>query len=188
MLVLDLIRYGVFGVLVVGGAAAVGSWAVTTRRINPFSRTARFIRSTTDPMLDPVERWLLTRGGNPQSAPWWMLGIIIGGGIAVITVSQWLATTVLRAGAAAKAGPRGVLGLGVYYGGQLIILALIVRVIGSWFGAGRYNPWMRLPHLLTDWIMTPLRRMIPPFGMLDLTPIFAYVALRIMIAILLRII
>jgi len=31
-------------------------WAVRTRRINPFSRVARFFRGRVDPLMAPVER------------------------------------------------------------------------------------------------------------------------------------
>lgn len=188
MPILDLIRYIVFAIFVLSAAVAFGSWAVTTRRVNPFSSAARFIRSTTDPILVPFERWLLQRGGNPQNAPWWLLGVAIVGGIIVITVTQWLGATLMRAGAAASQGPRGIIRLVVSYAGRLIIYALIARVIGSWFGLGRFNRWMRPAYRLTDWIVEPLRRIIPPFGRIDITPIVAWILLQVMLSIVMRMI
>ena len=188
MPILDLIRYIVFGIFVLSAAVAFGSWAVTTHRISPFSSAARFIRSTTDPILVPFEHWLLQRGGNPQNAPWWLLGVAIVGGIIVITVTQWLGVTLMRAGAAASQGPRSIIRLVVYYAGQLIIIALIARVFGSWFGLGRFNRWMRPAYRLTDWIVEPLRRIIPPFGRIDITPIVAWLLLQVMLSIVLRMI
>ncbi|KPK09185.1 MAG: hypothetical protein AMS20_00910 [Gemmatimonas sp. SG8_28] len=67
-----------------------------------------------------------------------------------------------------------MLQLVVYYGSQLLLLALILRVIGSWFGIGRFNRWMRPAYVLTDWIVEPLRRVVPPIGMFDLTPLVAW--------------
>lgn len=185
---LELIRYAVLGLFVLSTAAALGSWAVTTRRISPFGRTAQLIRKTTDPIFEPMERWLVRRGKNPQHAPWWLVGITVVAGILVITLSDWAVGTFVRGGAALRAGPRAVIRLLVYYAGQLVILALIVRVIASWFGKGRYNPWIRPAYLLTDWIVEPLRRIVPPIGMFDITPIIAWVVMQVLLSIVLRII
>jgi uncharacterized protein YggT (Ycf19 family) len=68
----------------------------------------------------------------------------------------------------------------VYHATQLILLALIVRVIGSWLGVGRHNRWMRPAYILTDWLVEPpLRRIIPPFRMIDVTPIIAWFLLLV---------
>src|SRR3989338_1021846 len=86
---LDLLRYTVFAAFAASAVIAVGSWAVRTRRISPFSGAARLIRSLTDPIINPMERWVHRRGGNPQHAPGWLLGIVVVGGILLITVAQW---------------------------------------------------------------------------------------------------
>jgi len=69
-----------------------------------------------------------------------------------------------------------------------LIIALIVRVIGSWFGKGRFNRWMRPAYRLTDWIVEPLRRFVPPIGMIDITPLVAWLLLQIGLGIVLRVI
>ena len=53
----------------------------------------------------------------------------------------------------------------------------INAVFSSWFGAGRYNKWIRWSYQLTDWLVEPLRRALPPFGMFDLSPLAAYFVL-----------
>lgn len=179
---LDLLRYAVFAAFVASTLIALGSWAVRTRRISPFSGAARLIRTLTDPVINPMERWMLQRGGNPQNAPWWLLGLVVVAGILLITVSQWLVVQLGRASYAAGAGPRGVLRLIVYYLGQLVLIALIVRVIGSWFGVFRFNRWMRPVYALTDWIVEPLRRIIPTIGMIDITPLVAWIVIRVVLS------
>lgn len=185
---LELLRYVVFAAFVVSGVIAVGSWAVRTRRINPFSGGARLIRTLTDPVINPMERWVHRRGGNPQHAPWWLLGVVVVGGILLVTVAQWLVAQFARASFATNAGPRGLVRLAVYYAGQLVLIALIVRVIASWFGAFRFNPWMRPVYVLTDWMIKPLRRIIPPIGMIDITPLVAWIVLRVVLSWLMRIV
>lgn len=184
---LDLLRYAVFAAFVASALIALGSWAVRTRRISPFSGLARLIRTLTDSIIDPTERWVLQRGGNPQNAPWWLLGAAVVGGIVLITLAQWLAAMGARVSFAAQTGPRGLLRLVVYYAGQVVLIALIVRVIASWFGLGRYNRWMRPFYALTDWIVEPLRKIIPPFGMIDISPLVAWIGLRIALSLVMRV-
>ena len=181
MHVLEIIRYVVLGLFAVSAVAAVGSWAVTTQRINPFSSFARFIRSTTDPLLEPIERWQVRRGGNPQSAPWYLLGIFTVGGIAIIAGSEWIAVTMARTGLAVRSGPRGVLSLLLYYAAQIVSIAIVARVIGRWVGMGRYHRWMRYAYTLSDWIMLPLRRVVPPVSRFDITPLVALLLLQIVV-------
>jgi uncharacterized protein YggT (Ycf19 family) len=62
--------------------------------------------------------------------------------------------------------------------------AIIVRVIGSWLGAGRHTKWMRPAFLLTDWIIQPIARRLPNLGMIDLSPFAAYLVLMLIRALL----
>ena len=175
----ELFRLTVFAFFALTAAVALGSWAIRTRRINPFSTFGQTIRKVTDPILAPIETWQLRRGGNPQNAGWWLLGIGLIGGIVGVTVVDWLGVQLMRTAGAASTGPRGILRLFVYYATQLLLLALLIRVVGSWFGAGRYNRWVRWAYTLTDWIVEPLRKIIPPFGMIDFTPLIAWFAILI---------
>ncbi len=177
---LALLRDVVFAAFLVASFVAFGSWAVRTRAINPFGLLARAIRRLSDPIIDPIERWQLKRGGNPQNAPWWLLGGVVVGGIVLVSGSQWLAGQLARASYAARMGPRGLLRLGVYYAFQLVIIALVVRVIGSWVGLFRYNRWIRWAYFLTDWIVEPLRRVVPTIGMIDITPLVAWFLLLLL--------
>jgi YggT family protein len=182
---LDAIRFLAFGVFLATGAVAVGAWAVRTRRISPFGKSARYIRRVTDPVLDPVERWLLQRGANPQNAEWWLLGGAVVAGILVITIGQWLLTQFRVVSGASGAGLGGLVKLSIYYAGQLVSIALLVRVFGSWFGATRHTRFMRPVYFLTDWIVEPLRRIIPPLGMIDISPFVAWFVVQILTSLLL---
>lgn len=182
----DIVRLCVLALASAGTVIALGSWAVTTRRINPLSRPARAIRRLSDPILLPLERWMVRRGQNPQNAPWWLLGLVIAGSIAVLTAAGWLLETAARLVAAGQSGPRSLIRLLIYLAAQLILFSLIVRVVASWFGGGRSSRWLRPAYRLTDWIVEPLRRFIPPIGIIDITPLVAWFLLQIVLTVIMR--
>ncbi|MDH3619716.1 MAG: YggT family protein [Gammaproteobacteria bacterium] len=68
---------------------------------------------------------------------------------------------------------------------RLFVFAIVIRVILSWISPGTYNPATALIHSLTDRVLRPFRRFIPPLGGLDLSPLAAIIlitALTIVIA------
>ena len=71
-MLLTLIRYAVFAVLVLCTLAAVGSWLVRTRRVNPFKPLGRFLKQSSEPLIRPVEARVYRWGGNPVNAPVWL--------------------------------------------------------------------------------------------------------------------
>jgi YggT family protein len=184
---IQIIRYAVFAVFVAGAAVALAGWAVRTRAVNPFSGLGRALRGLSEPFVRPMEHWLVKNGHNPQNAPLWIFGITLVGGILVITTATWMIRQISFASSSASSG-RGIFRLVVYYAGNLILLALIVRVIASWFGQFRYAKWMRPVYLLTDWIIKPLQKIIPPIGMIDITPMIAWFGVQILLGLIMRMI
>ncbi|HDP89016.1 MAG TPA: YggT family protein [Thioalkalivibrio sp.] len=72
----------------------------------------------------------------------------------------------------------------VRLGVWIFIAAIFVGVIISWVAPGTRNPVGALAASLTEPLMRPLRRVIPPFGMIDITPMIAililFIALRVL--------
>lgn len=60
---------------------------------------------------------------------------------------------------------------------KLFVFAILIRVLLSWLSPGNYNPAIGIISAITDPILRPIRRLIPPLGGLDLSPLFAMVAL-----------
>jgi YggT family protein len=60
---------------------------------------------------------------------------------------------------------------------RVLDLALLLRVVFSWINANPYNSVVRLIHDITEPILAPLRRYIPPIGGFDFTPMVALVIL-----------
>jgi len=179
------LRTALFWSAVVLAVIFAVDWLVRTRRISPFNPVARFFRTSVDPLLAPVERRVVRAGGLPASAPWWALAAVVVGGIVLITLLGFLRGWIGSAVYAVSAGPRGVLVLLVSLTFGLLQAALLVRVLSSWFRMSPYSAWIRWSFVLTEPILGPLRRVIPPFGMMDVTPIVAYFLLRIFASLLL---
>jgi len=180
-----VLRYTVFGLAVLAAVVALGSWLVRTRRVSPFSILGRTLRSVTDPIVRPVERRLVRMGGNPTHAGGWLVVITAVAGIVLLSLAGWLVATFQTASAAASSGPRGTFILIIDLAYRILFAALIVRVIAAWFGMFRYSRWVRPAYILTDWIVGPINRVVPPLGAVDLSPLVAMFALSILRQILL---
>ena len=177
---LDSVTRGfVVAVFIYAVVVAATHWAVRSRRLNPFGGWARFVRRISEPVLRPLERRILRAGGSPSDAPLWLLGIALVGGLVLISLMRWAIGFTYELGALAQAGPRDWLIAAVSWVFRILMIALLVRVIGSWFGVSPYAKWMRPFVLLTEWLLEPLRRLLPPFGPLDLSPMVAYLLLWI---------
>lgn len=177
---LDSVTRGlVVAVFAYAVVVAATHWAVRSRRLNPFSGWARFVRRISEPVLRPLERRILRAGGSPSDAPLWLLGIALVGGLVLISLMRWAIGFTYELGALAQAGPRDWLIAAVSWVFRVLMIALLVRVIGSWFSVSPYAKWMRPFIMLTEWLLEPLRRLLPPFGPLDLSPMVAYLLLWI---------
>jgi YggT family protein len=71
---------------------------------------------------------------------------------------------------------------------NLWCLAILARVFFSWFGISPYHPAARFVFRITEPILAPLRRVIPPIGMVDITPAVAIVALQIVKGVILQVV
>jgi YggT family protein len=162
---------------------AIVDWMVRTRRINAFSPIARFFRERIDPLLEPVERRVLRAGGLPANAPWWALAGIVIGGIVLLSILDFVAGLIADAMVGVSGGVGGVVRLLIFWTFTLLRIAILVRVIASWLPISPYSPWIRWSFTLSEPILRPMRRFIPPFRSIDITPIIAFFALGLLEAI-----
>lgn len=166
------------------GVVALTHWAVRRGYLQPFGAFPRTVRSLSDPFLRPVERRLLASGGNPQQAPLWLFLGILGGGLVLLAVTGWTLGTVQRLWWAAGAGPWALVYVVVELAINLLLVAIFARVIGSWFGVGRYAGWMRPAYRLSDWLVEPIRKRMPATGPIDWSPLVACLILLLARAVL----
>ena len=60
---------------------------------------------------------------------------------------------------------------------SMLFWVLIIRAILSWFSQG-YNPVEAMLHQITEPVLAPIRKVIPPLGGLDLSVLVAIIALQ----------
>jgi YggT family protein len=61
---------------------------------------------------------------------------------------------------------------------DLYSLILFASVIMSWLRVDRRHPLAMLLYRLTEPVLAPIRRVLPPMGGLDLSPLVLLIALR----------
>jgi YggT family protein len=59
---------------------------------------------------------------------------------------------------------------------NLFMFAIFVRIILSWISPGQHNPATAIITTLTEPLLSPVRRLIPPLGGFDISPIFVIIA------------
>jgi len=175
-----LARRALLGLAVVAAIVLAVDSLVRSRRINPFNPIARFFRGSVDPLLAPLERRLVRAGGNPASAPWWALAVVVVGGILFLAALDYVRDMVFALAVATTGGPILLVRLAVHWVFLLLQLALLIRVLSTWLGLGQYSRWVRWTYGLTEWMLRPLRRVIPPMGMFDVSPIVAWLGLSVL--------
>jgi len=172
------VKIALLGAGAVLALVCVLDWAVRTRRISPFSGVARFCRARVDPLMAPVERVIVRSGGVPTAAPWWSLVALALFGILLLSLLQF-AGSILSQAIFALDQPSTIGMTLASWGFGILRLALLVRVISSWLPISPYSRWIRWSYVLTNWMITPLQRVIPRIGMIDITPIVAWILLNV---------
>ena len=147
--------------------------------LNPFSRPVILVRRLTDPLVSPVRRALAGFGIQPNGAPLVvvLLAILLGYFVLMLTASvlDTVAGIALSTGSMSAGGAVALIGYVLYGVLSLYALLIMIRIIFSWGQVSYANRVMRFLVNATDPLLLPLRRMIPPLGMFDISPIVAFI-------------
>lgn len=142
-------------------------WAAVDKR-NPL---VQFILRVTNPLVIPLRRLLPSIGRIDTATVVALVGL------------QVLATAlVVRIGCIGELEILPVLSLAVLSLARLALSiftwSIIIYVVLSWVNPGGYNPGAALVAAIVEPILAPFRRLIPAIGGLDLSPLFALIALQ----------
>src|SRR5829696_2532297 len=146
--------------------------------LNPFGWTSRTVRRLSDGFVMPMRGGLRGFGIDPKFAPLVVILIVILLGFFLI---QLVATIVMTVGGVIISLQQGALitALGFLLYGllSLYILLFIIRIVFSWGMLSYTNRVMRFLVDVTEPLLGPLRRMIPPLGRMDISPLVAILIL-----------
>ena len=59
------------------------------------------------------------------------------------------------------------------------LVAMIVMVIVSWVAPNSHNPAAELAWQISEPVLAPFRRIVPNLGGMDISPIFAFLAIQV---------
>lgn len=164
-------------------AVIVGVIAVVLVRLianvanpNPFGKIWITIRRLTDPLIGPVRRALMGFGVDPKYAPLVTILVTILLGWFSLQLISSLANTV--AGVLFSLRTHAIVALLGYllYGLlSFYTLLIFIRIVFSWVTVSYGNRLMRFLVNATEPLLGPLRRMVPPVGGFDISPIVAFI-------------
>ena len=60
---------------------------------------------------------------------------------------------------------------------NIYMLILFVRVLLSWVNPNPHNPIVQILYRLTEPVLAPIRRVLPPMGGFDLSPLVVFAAI-----------
>ena len=63
---------------------------------------------------------------------------------------------------------------------SIFLFAILIQVILSWISPGHYNPVISLVNSLATPALRPIQKFIPPIGGLDISPLFAMLAIVVL--------
>lgn len=146
--------------------------------LNPFGWFPLTIRRHTDPLVTPVRRALVGFGVDPKYAPLItiLIAILLGwfGLQLVASLANTVAGVLLSVQQLAIVA---IIGYVLYGLLAVYILLIFIRIVFSWVMLSYSNRLMRFLVNATEPLLDPLRRIIPPLGMFDISPIVAFIIL-----------
>ncbi|MFL6255125.1 MAG: YggT family protein [Pyrinomonadaceae bacterium] len=139
--------------------------------LNPFSRPVIMVRRWTDPMVNPVRRPLVQAGLSPNVTPLVVILIaILLGYFATRFIGTVLYTVRGLLKSMTVGDPISFVGYIIFGTLAMYSLMIFARIIISW-GVGPHNRLLHLLIRITEPLMGPFRRIIPPLGVFDVSPI-----------------
>jgi len=138
-------------------------------RADFYNPVSQFVVKVTTPMLRPLRRLIPGYAGMDLAS------------LALAWLVKTLELFILALIVAPQANPLGALAWAlpelINLAINIILLMVFIRVILSWLNPDPYHPAAGLLDSLTEPVMRPARRILPPVGGLDLSPVLVMIGL-----------
>lgn len=141
-------------------------------RADFYNPVSQFLVKITNPVLVPIRRLIPPVGGIDLASILLMLAVqmlgialillLRGGGIGIQTLIFVSLTELVD----------------LLF--KLFIYGIVIQAILSWVNPGTYNPAVNLLHSITEPVLRPVRRLLPPMGGMDLSPLLAILGLEVL--------
>ena len=163
--------YAIASVILVVIALMLARLILNKADFNPFSRPVIMLRRWTDPLVNPVRAPLAQLGFSPNVAPLVVILIaILLGYFAWHLIGQVLFIVQGLLQSVVSRSPISFVGYVLFGGLAFYSLLIFTRFIMSWV-ASPHSPTLHFLIRVTEPVLGPFRRVIPPVGMLDISPI-----------------
>jgi YggT family protein len=141
-------------------------------RANFYTPLCQFVVKATQPLLKPLRRVIPSLFGLDMSSLVLALLLQILLFVVILMLNGYQAFTVLLL-------PWGLIGIFSLFL-KIIFWSMIISVILSWVAPGSRSPGAELVAQITEPVLAPFRRLIPNLGGLDISPIFAFIAIQLL--------
>jgi YggT family protein len=141
-------------------------------RANFYNPLCQFIVKATQPLLKPLRRIIPSLFGLDMSSL--VLAILVQLALMALTLLLTYGTT----GNPLQLFIWSIIGVTALFL-KIFFFALIISVILSWVAPGSHNPGAELVNQICEPALAPFRKILPNLGGLDLSPIFAFLALKL---------
>jgi YggT family protein len=188
-LVYPIISQIVFWATIVFIAALVLRMIFSYADPNPFGKVGRFahaLRKRTDRFVHPFADFLFLWRIDKKYAP--LLTMLVAAVLAYAAL-QIIGNTLFIIDGVAKYSSEGnvqaVIGFVLYALLSIYILFIFLRILSSWFVFGR-RTFFSFVRRVTDPVMIPFQKLIPPIGMFDISALILLILLQLLQNIVLR--
>jgi len=136
-----------------------------------YNPVSQFLVKVTNPLLLPLRRVIPSIGKTDTSALLLMLSLqmVSFGLIALLRVGQVSIVSLLVLSVAELVG----LFLNV------LLFSILIQVVLSWVSPGTHNPVVSILYSITEPVMRPCRRLLPPISGIDLSPLVALIGIQL---------
>lgn len=142
-------------------------------RADFYNPVSQFVIRFTQPVLAPLRR-LVPPIGRLDTA-----SLLLATGVQVLSIMIALALLGFRPGNVLLLLVWALLGIASLVV-NMYFFAILALIIFSWIAPHSHHPALALLHQLTEPVMGPVRRLLPPVGGLDLSPILVFVAINVL--------
>jgi YggT family protein len=135
---------------------------------NPLSQ---FVYKSTNPVLMPMQKLL------PVAHGWNFAALLVT--FLLMLVETWLLYRIVDVGLPLPALLVLALALLFQFAATALLWTIVIRALLSFVSPDPYNPFVQMLLRISEPILKPFRKLLPPIGGLDLSPLFAILVLQL---------